>query len=185
MVYPNCEKAWFVKYLIEFSKSKWKYFYSLARQATCNTKIIEFQFKIVHRIYATNSYVSNFDNSVSKICQRCNVEDNITHLFVDCQKVQKFWDDFKTYIAGCLNKHINLTTVEIIFGKLGLTNAPINFCVLHAKWFIHLDKDKHIISFHAFKRYLRNVFTIEKQIYTNNGRLHKFSKLYGTYVENL
>ena len=157
----------------------------LAKQATCHTKIIEFQFKIIHRIYATNSYVSNFDNSVSKICQKCKVEDNITHLFVDCQKVQMFWNDFKDYIGECLNKSITLTTVEIIFGKLGLTDTPINFCILHAKWFIHLNKDKEITSFHAFKRYLRNVFTIEKQIYTNKGKFHKFSKLYGAFVQNL
>ena len=147
------------------------------------TKLIEFQFKIMHWLYATNSYVSNFDNSVNKICQICNVEDNIVHLFVDCKRVKQFWLEFKKFITACLHNTISLTTIEIIFGKFGLKYTAVNFCILHAKWFIHLNKDKKLISFQSFKSYLRNIFIIEKEIYTNRKKIKTFSKWYGSYVE--
>ena len=179
---PSCEKTWFEKYYVEFSKSKWKYYFTLAKHTTCNTKIIEFQFKILHRVYASNSYVSNFDNSVKKICQLCNIEDNIVHLFVDCKRVKQFWLEFKTFLTACLDNTISLTTIEIIFGKFGLKYTAVNFCILYAKWYIHLNKDKDLISFQSFKSYLRNIFIIEKQIYTNKNKNETFSRLYSSYV---
>merc|ERR1712074_96221 len=110
------------------------------------------------------------------------IEDNIVHLFVDCKRVKQFWLEFKTFLTACLDNTISLTTIEIIFGKFGLKYTAVNFCILYAKWYIHLNKDKDLISFQSFKSYLRNIFIIEKQIYTNKNKNETFSKLYSSYV---
>ena len=67
----------------------------LSKSLTNDTKVIEFQFKIIHRVYASDSYVSNFDNTVNKVCILCNVDSNNPQLYVDCIKVQFFLDQFK------------------------------------------------------------------------------------------
>ena len=185
MITPNCIKAWFDKYYIEFSKWKWKYIFTLTKLITCHTKLREFQFKIIHRVYATNSYVSNFDNSVHKICQSCDVDDNIVHLFVDCKKVRKFWIEFKELITTSLQKPFSLSTQEIIFGKFGAMDLTPNYCILHAKWYIHMNKDKLEISFNGFKKYLKSVLIVEKQIYINRRRLAEFSKLFNPILRSL
>ena len=159
--------------------------FTLAKSLTCDTKLIEFQFKIIHRTYASNSFVANFNDTVSKICPYCDVEDNIVHAFVDCIKIKQFWNDFKDFTKIVLKTPFTLTTAEIIFGKLNTTYAATNFCILHAKWFIHLNKNQQIITFNQYKNYLRNVFTVEKQIYINNKKAEKFSKLYESYVKLL
>ena len=52
----NCIDNWFNKYFIEFTKTQWKFIFNLARMLTHNTKLVEFQFKIIHRAYASDSY---------------------------------------------------------------------------------------------------------------------------------
>jgi len=90
---PSCINAWFEKYFIEFTDLKWKNLFTMAKLITMNTKLIEFQFKIIHRIYASDSYISNFDNTVSKTCNQCQADKNIPHLFVECINVYPFGDN--------------------------------------------------------------------------------------------
>ena len=113
---------------------------------TTNIKLIEFQFKITHRVYASDSYVLNFDNTVSKLFILCKVDDSIPHLFVDCIKVDNFWKSFKTWLINVTGRVFPITTVDIIFGILRGTVKSVNFCILHAKWFIHINKeaDNHV-----------------------------------------
>ena len=85
-------------------------------------------------------------------------------------------------LEECHGEPINLSTVEIIFGKSGIIYGAVNFCILYAKWFIHLHRDKDIVSFQAFKHYLKNTIIIEKQIYTNKRKIERFYKLYSAYT---
>ena len=184
-VTPTCKDSWFNKYYIEFTEHKWKYIFTLAKNITIDTRLIEFQYKIIHRTYASNSLVSNFDTTVSKTCPQCNVEDNLIHTFVDCSRVKQFWIHFKDFIIKTLAKPFTLKTSEVIFGKFGISHRSSNFCLLHAKWFIHLNRSQQIISFENFRSYLKNVFTIEKQIYVNKNKQQEFGKLYASFVKEL
>ena len=86
----SCISKWFDKCLIQFSPAQWKQIFTLSRSLTNNTKLIEFQFKIINRVYSSDSYMSNFYNTVKRICILCHVDNNIPHLFVDCIKVINF-----------------------------------------------------------------------------------------------
>ena len=129
--------------------------------------------------------MSKFDNTVNKICSQCKVEDNTVHTFVDCNKVKLFWERFKDFISKSQGKPCNLTTSEIIFGKFGISNLSVNYCILYAKWYIQLNKSQHLIPFDAFKDYMKSVFIIEKQIYVNRGREASFCKQYGPFTKLL
>ena len=96
------------------------------------------------------------------------------HTFADCDKVKLFWENLKAFISKVLNKTFTLTTAEVIFGKFGVSNLSANFCILYAKWYIHLNKSQNIISFHYFKDYLKNVFVIEEKVYVNKGKKKHF-----------
>ena len=73
------------------------------------------KFKIIHWVFGTDSYVSNFDPSVSKISIHCLVDNNIPHLFVDCIKVCEFWQHFKTWLNNVEGYAINVSATDVIF----------------------------------------------------------------------
>ena len=176
---PSCISKWFNKYLIEFSPAQWKKIFTLSRSLTNNTKLIEFQFNIIHRVYASDSYVSNFDNTVNRVCILCHVDNNIPHLFVDCIKVDQFWKNMKIWLSTVEGKATPLKTIDIIFGIISSARKSINFCILHAKWYIHLNKqvDNHI-HFANFLLYLKNVLVIEKQIAVNQKLIKSFNETF-------
>ena len=57
------------------------------------------QLKIAHKIYATDSFVSNFDDSVTKECKTCNVKNNIIHLFLKVDKREIFFSWFFIFLS--------------------------------------------------------------------------------------
>ena len=67
-----------------------KFIIYLTRSITYNTRLIEFQFKVIHHAYATDSYVSNFNYTINKQCVQCHVN-VLPHQFVYCIKVKRFW----------------------------------------------------------------------------------------------
>ena len=64
---PSCITKWFDKFLIEFSPLQWKKIFMISKSLTNDTKVIEYQLKITHRVYVSDSYVLNFDNTVNKV----------------------------------------------------------------------------------------------------------------------
>ena len=182
IVQPSCIKNWFDKYLIEFSSAEWKKIFCLSRLITSDTKLIEFQYKIVHRVFPTDSYVSNFDNTVSKICNLCQVDNNIPHMFVDCIKVNTFWQNFKLWLSMIEGNYFNLSTSNIIFGIFSGSKKRINFCILHAKWFINVNRQEDYLNFNLFKSYLKGVLIIENQIAVNRKQLPIFNNTFGIIV---
>lgn len=48
------------KYSLSFSDLQLKKIFLLNKNLTLETKLIEFQYRILHRVYASDSYVANF-----------------------------------------------------------------------------------------------------------------------------
>ena len=95
------------------------------------------QTKIIHRIYATDSYVSNFDDTVSATCKYCYLTKNIIHWFSLCCKLESFWKLFEMWLSKNLDIYVILNPAQIIFGYLEPDNFIVNYCILHAKQYIH------------------------------------------------
>ena len=129
------------------------------------TKVIELQSKIIHQVYASNSYVSNYDPSVMKLCRLCQVYDKIPHTFVYCIKVNVFWRDIQIWLGDVTgNQNLQISTSDIIFGILNRSCFNVNFCIIYANWFIHRHKSEEHISVDDFKSYLKGVLIVDKQI---------------------
>ena len=70
----------------------WKSIYKFIFISTMDPKLQEFQFKIIHRIIATNSLLYKIGVKLSDKCNFCKVQkDSILHKFVDCPNIQTFW----------------------------------------------------------------------------------------------
>ena len=74
---------------VNITKDQWKKIFTQPRSLTLDSKLIEMQLKIIHRVY-----VRNFAKDVTKLCQYCNIQNNIFHWFSECQKKETFWKHF-------------------------------------------------------------------------------------------
>ena len=84
--------------------------------STKETKLQEFQWKIVHNIFPTNILLSKIGIKNSENCESCGVTDYLEHFFIDCHRIGSFWNDVEKLINSKLNTHIKLNENIIILG---------------------------------------------------------------------
>ncbi len=59
-----------------------------------------FQYRIIHLIIGNNAKAFRYGLEESNICDMCvQGEENYRHLFIECNKGNKFWIDVKQWIA--------------------------------------------------------------------------------------
>ena len=70
----------------------WNAAYTLAFKCTKSTTLINFQYRFLHRILPTNSFLTKIGIKHDPNCSFCRTtEENLAHLFWHCPIVQTFW----------------------------------------------------------------------------------------------
>ena len=182
---PTCIDSWKSKCDFSFDDNEWKLIFNLPQSTTKDVKLREFQTKIIHRVYASNSYVSNFDHNINKNCSVCKICADICHMFYDCIYVNMFWCKLNEWLSHHISPTM-LSKKDIIFGQLLPNSELINFCILHGKWFLHREYKKNNNNipirpiFVLFLSYLKYRLKIENYIaikQNDNTSLLLFNKL--------
>ena len=79
----------------------WKKLYSLAFETTLDTKLREFQYKILNLIVFTNEKLHRFKMVDSPLCAFCNAEvESLEHLLYFCKSLSVFWKEVLSWIAA-------------------------------------------------------------------------------------
>ena len=179
---PSCIKNWAEKYNFVFEECEWKKIFQLVFDLTKDVKVREFQLKLIHRFYASNSYVSHFDNAVSSLCSICNVKCDICHMFYSCSYVKPFWLDFMNWFIR--NFYIIVIRMEdVIFGKIQPKSFILNYCILYGKWFLHkqyknCENNPIKPSLNNYLSFLRNNVQLEKYISNKNHVMETYVKTF-------
>ena len=122
---PTCIQSWQTKHGFSFDEEIWKVIFELPYKIAKSVKIREFQLKIIHRVYASKSYVSRFDKSVKNNCITCSTKCDIIHMFYNCDNVKTFWNSFELWFAShCTD--IVVTLDIVIFGQTSPSSFLIN-----------------------------------------------------------
>ena len=80
--------------------------YKLPFDSMKATKLIIFQFKLLHRRLATNDFLNKIGIRENDICTFSRTEkESLFHLFWSCSETSFFWQGFKKWLA---ENHINL-----------------------------------------------------------------------------
>ena len=90
MKQPSCIQARNIQYNIRFDENEWNKLFAFPK----DHKLIEFQYKILHKVFASQSYVSRFERNVPELCTKCNVRANTIHTLFKCDEVKRFCNDF-------------------------------------------------------------------------------------------
>ena len=74
-----------------------------------------FQYRISHRILATNDFLYKIHINNSNLCTLCNTEtEKIMHLFVDCECVEIIWNMLENWLYDKCDFLLNYNKREIL-----------------------------------------------------------------------
>ena len=148
----------------------WERTFGLIRAVTKETKMQQFQFRIVHRILATNSRLHKYGKKESPNCHACPaVKDTVEHALLECPQVNQFWSSVIERFCQLEHSETFDPTIEnTILGQTSNSQniQKFNFVCLHAKYYIYLNrKDEKPLNpnvfFEIFKKKLQ-VHTLAK-----------------------
>lgn len=151
----------------ERCSADWTSAYCLAASCTKSTKLVNFQFRFLHRILPTNLFLTKIDIKQDPNCTFCtNHPENLIHLFWNCTIVATFWETLTEKL-----KQVNLITIDypkhaaIYLGLRPDTtkfSLQLNFCFLLARhyiWSCRVNKKIPVLT--TFLVSLKSQFHIE------------------------
>ena len=118
----------------------------MAKKCTKSTKLIEFQFKFLHRRVPTNNVLFRISLQGDENCSFCHTSsESLVHLFSSCHQTSHFWNKVTEWL-----KSLNLLPRGYILTNIALGLRPdishfellINYCFLLAQYHIWLAKTK-------------------------------------------
>ena len=93
--------------------------YSLPFAVTVETKIREFQYKILNDIIYNNDKLFRFKMIESPLCTFCQKQDeSFEHLLFHCSITKNFWLAFSSWISKQNISMETVTLIDILFGVL-------------------------------------------------------------------
>ena len=126
-----------------------------------STKLIEFQYRFLHQILATNVSLVKMGYKDDIRCTFCHEEaENFMHLFWSCSKIEHFWKHLIASLkdCNCLSDDYVLNNLVVLGLKpdISKNKAIINFVLLLARFYISLCRSKgNIPTIENFKPFLK------------------------------
>ena len=120
-------KEWRDKYQIDKQTSD---VWNISHKCCSEVKLRQLQWKILHKIYPTNTLLSKMKIKEHEECDFCSERDDITHFFASCPVSRKVWSEAEKKIGCYLGKIFKLSEKIIIIGLLGsenLSNKDIDY----------------------------------------------------------
>ena len=180
----NCINRWNRDLNIDFDCHSWKCFFLIPYKATIETKLREFQIKLLHRIVATKKFLFRIRIIDDNKCCFCktHVED-LLHLFFNCEHVRNLWDELKAWLLSLNFQNLDWNVIDVILGIAG-ENPVINHILMITKYFIYRSSiAKHQLSLTKLKNCIYLYYKTEKQISKGQNKIHKFQEKWSNFNE--
>ena len=161
-------------------QADWKEIYSFPFTVSIESKIREFQYKILNNIVFTNEKLFRLKMTDSPLCAFCNREtESVEHLFFYCDVTMTFWEVLCSWLDKYKIKLQPFTIMDILFGvfKMGDDFNILNHVILAAKLYIYKCKLKIVHpSLRVYKAKMKSIYQVEKTIASRRNKLRKHFK---------
>ena len=155
----------------------WKKICSLPLVVTVETKIREFQYKLLNGIVLTNEKLFRFKMMDSPLCSFCKKDiEFLEHLLLQCTIIEGFWKAFTSWLTKQNISLEALTLLNILFGVFNENedNIILNHLILIVKLYIYKCKlNGTNPSLKVFIARTKTVCQRELQIATKHDKLLK------------
>ena len=161
-------------------QTDWREIYSLPFTVTIETKIREFQYKLLNNIVFTNEKFFRLKMIDSPLCTFCKRQiESIEHLFFYCNMTMIFWEALCSWLSNYKIGVQPFTLIDILFGvfNIGDDFSIINHLILTAKLYIYKCKLNNIHpDLRVYKAKIKTVYLVEKKITRRRNKLIKHFK---------
>ena len=99
-----------------------------------------FEYKLLHRILPTNTFLFRIGNEDTPNCCFCNIQNETTeHLFYECHHVINLWESLKLHVQNHVD--LILSMENVLFGIRNDHSAKsANYVIILTKYYIYLCK---------------------------------------------
>ena len=142
----------------------------------------DFQFKIIYKILVTKSFLQRTGKLAENQCSYCiEKPETLPHLFTECEKVNRFWQELRTWVFSHSNLYLNIDNKPIIFSQqnnilLVYISVVAKNCIYKNKFF---NRDTNL---NVFITVLKRKFQCKKYVAHINNSMSKFLKHLGSIV---
>ena len=122
----------------------WSCIYCIPFSVTKDTKLQDFQYKLVHRILITNSFLYKCGLKETELCTFCTeTKESLVHIFWECNYVRNFWLSVGNFLKIC-GLSLPFNAKDIILGLTEHSSAQgtINNVIIILKYYIYVCRSK-------------------------------------------
>ena len=167
----------------------WEKVYSLAFCTSLESKIREFQYKVLNCIVCTNEKLFRLGIVDSSKCIFCQKEaESIEHLLFSCAKSSEFWKSVLSWLRDNGIRIDTLKEADLIFGKFDSVDdfIIINHMLLLGKYYIYSMRcQKNLSNLSGFIARTRRIYSIELHIARENNKVDKHFKKWEKLIKAL
>ena len=144
----------------------WNEIYSMPYNASIDTTIQSFQYKLINRIIPTNKFLFKCKLVSSTLCDLClSNEETITHMFWECPIIQDIWNNLNSFFQNN-GITIELTLINVLFGiSTNIHYKSINHIIMLMKMFFFTFLLLLYGIFNQFFIFLPHYFSISPPVY--------------------
>ena len=174
--------------ILYIDELRWRKVFRMPFVVTNNTKLQWLQYRINHRILATNNFLFKIKITDSPLCVFCKTEnESIEHILWDCEVTQNCLHDIEYWFLS-IGISLPMTKSNFIFGDVSKLRKgdPYNLIFLYIKQYIYNCKCfGNVPSLPPMKEKLKYMYHLEKIIAVKNKRLTEFDKEWNIYKDLL
>ena len=112
--YQTGPKRWSEKFSLK--KDVWNKIFKSLKNICRETKLKEFQFKLIHRTKVTKKELFRFGIKADDECVYCGDRDSIEHSFIECMFTRLFTQKVLNWFNQVNANQLSPTTEEALFG---------------------------------------------------------------------
>ena len=130
---------------LSINSDTWGKIFKSLKNICKDTKLKEFQFKLIHRIIVTNKELFRFAIKPDDKCLYCGDKDSIEHTFIECPFTKTFVKKVIQWFNQTNLCQILPTTEEVLFGIFSSTcdariKKKFNYTTLAMRQYIYANK---------------------------------------------
>ena len=163
-IHKNNENKWEEDLQINID---WRTTYKRIKEVTMQSKVQEFQYKLLHRILPTNKFLKMCNIVESDQCYFCShAVETLSHIFFDCIHIRALWDE----LCDWLDPYIDFTPyckkpIIMIGANLPENNTLVNHILFLVKRYIYVTKCvENNLSIFGLRNFIKSCYVMEKEI---------------------
>lgn len=152
---------------LSINKDSWSKIFKSLKNVCKETKLKEFQFKLIHRIVVTKKELFKFGIKTDDECLYCGDKDSIEHTFIECPFTRTFAKKVIQWFNEANCCQIFPTTEELLFGIIPSSKETkiinkFNYTTLSMRQYIYSNKiNSKAIYMHEFINKLLLKYNLE------------------------